>query len=330
MSEPRLYEKPPLVTVFGGTGFVGRYVTETLTKRGYRVRIAARYPEKAYYMRQIGAVGQTQTVKANVGDKAAVARALQDAAAAVYLPGLLYPRGKNSLRKVNVEGAENVARQALRAGISLIHISALSAGLGRKTAYLRSKAQGEERVRAAHKKAIILRPSVIFGPEDKFFNRFANWSRFTPILPLFGGGKAQFQPVYVGDVAEMIARAADGALAAGKIYELGGQDVLSFRALMEEMLRIIRRRRAFISLPMPIAVAWGGIWGALGKIPFVPVVTTAGETAMLGCDSTVSAAAQREGRSLAGAGIAARGLDIILPAYLSRFRVCGQFSKVMS
>lgn len=330
MLEPQIYQKPPLVVVFGGSGFVGRHVAEVLTKRGYRVRIACRYPEKAYYMLQIGAVGQLQMMRANVGDERSVARAFADAAAAVYLPGLAYSRRKNSFRTVHVEGAETVACHAAKAGIKLIHISALSAGLGQATGYLRSKAEGEKRVRAAHKKAIILRPSVIFGREDYFFNRFANWARFTPAMPLVGGGAAKLQPVYVGDVAEAVARAVDGAVKQGQIYELGGQEVLSFHALMAEMLRIIRRRRFFLNLPMPVAVLWGGLCGLVGKIPFVPVVITAGQVRRLRYDSVVSEAAQREGRSLSGMGIAPAALDALLPAYLWRFRLGGQFSRALS
>ncbi|KAA6405598.1 complex I NDUFA9 subunit family protein [Candidatus Tokpelaia sp.] len=330
MLEPEIYQKPRLVTVFGGTGFIGRHVVENLTGRGYRVRIAVRCPEKAYYMLQIGDVGQTQMVRTDIGDKAAIARALAGADAAVYLPGAFYAQGKNNLRKLHVEGAENVAQAAAAAKIKLVHISALSAALGSKTTWLRSKAQGEERVQAACKKAVILRPAPVFGAEDRFFNRFANWARFTPFMPLFGGGAAKFQPVYVGDVAEMIARCVDGLVPQGKIYELGGREILTFRALMEEILRIIRRRRSFITVPVPLGLLWGSLCGLLGRLPLVPVIATAGQIRMLGYDSVVSSAARQERRTLEGAGISPRGLDVILPAYLWRFRVHGQFSRALS
>jgi len=326
MMEPKLYQHPPLVTIFGGSGFIGRYAAENLAKRGYRLRIAVRCPEKAYYMRQIGDVGQLQMFRADIGDKAAIARALSGAAAAVYLPGAFYGQGRNTLRRLHVEGAENVAQAAAAAKIRLVHISALSAALGQKTAWLRSKAEGEERVRAACKKAIILRPAPVFGAEDRFFNRFAEAVRFTPFIPLFGGGAAKFQPVYVGDVAEMIARAVDGQVPAGKIYELGGSEIMSFRALMEEMLHIIRRRRFFVRLPLLLGRLWGSICGLAGKVPLVPVIATSGQIRLLACDSVVSAAARQEKRSLEGVGISPRGLDVVLPAYLWRFRVHGQFS----
>jgi len=328
MLEPQLYQKPELITLFGGSGFVGRHLAEILTKRGYRVRIACRYPEKAYYMLQIGDVGQLQMMKANVTNAESVARALDGVAAAVYLPGIAYNQGKNNFAAVHVQGAENVARQAAKNSQFLVHLSALSAGLGQGKGYLASKAAGEAAVRAAYKQAVIFRPSVIFGPEDKFFNRFANWARFTPWLPLVRHGATQFQPVYVGDVAEAIARAIDGAAKPGKIYELGGAEMLSFRALMEEMLQVIRRRRGFINLPMPLAMLAGGWCGLAGKIPLAPTITTAGEMHRLRYDSIVSDAARREKRSLEGLGLRPAAIDAHLASYLWRFRPEGQFSGI--
>jgi len=325
---PDLYQHPKLVTVFGGSGFVGRYVVETLTRRGYRVRIAVRHPEKAYYIMQIGEVGQTQMMKTNVRIRESVARALVDADAAVFLPGLLYASGKNNFRTVMVEGARNVAELAAGAGIPLIHMSALNSKASSTIPYIAGKFEGEKAVRAAHADAIILRPSLIFGPEDNFFNKFANMARFSPMIPLFGGGKTKFQPVYVGDVEEMVARAVDGHIAAGEIYELGGPEILTFRQLMAETLSIIRRRRALVSLPFWLGRLMGGVFGALGKLPLMPTLATSGQIRMLESDSVVSRAAKRDGRTLEGVGIQPQGLDAILGSYLWRFRVQGQFSKV--
>jgi len=330
MVEPEIYQKPKLITVIGGSGFVGRHVVEALTLRGYRVRIVCRYPEKAYYMLQIGDFAQRQMMRADVRVASSLEPALQDASAVIYLPGIAYNSGKNTFRAVHIEGAENVAKAAAKAGIKLIHMSALSDGLGREKGYLQSKAEGEERVRAAHKDAIILRSSLIFGNEDSFFNRLANWSRFTPDLPLFGGGKTRFQPVYVGDVAEFIARAVDGDVAGGRIYELGGRQIMDFREMMREMLRIIRRKKHFISLPLWLGILWGSVWGLAGKIPCVPTIITGGQIKMLRYDSVVSDAAKREGRTLEDAGIDPAALYAHLPPYLWRFRPYGQFSGALS
>lgn len=324
---PDLYQHPKLVTVFGGSGFVGRHVVDTLTKRGYRVRIAVRRPETAYYMLQIGDVGQTQMMKANVRIKESVARALKDADAAVFLPGLLYSTGRNTFQSVLVEGAKNVAALAAEADIPLIHMSALNARAS-SVPYISGKYEGEKAVRSACPSAIILRPSVIFGREDNFFNKFADMARFSPILPLFGGGKTKFQPVYVGDVAEMVARALEGAVPAGWIYELGGQEILTFRALMEEMLSVIRRRRLLVSCPFWLGGLAGRLLGLLGKLPLMPTLATADQIRMLQYDSIVSRGAMREGRTLKGVGIQPQAMDAILASYLWRFRVHGQFSKV--
>lgn len=325
---PDLYQHPKLITVFGGSGFVGRQVVETLTKRGYRVRVAVRRPERAYYMLQVGEVGQIQMLKTNVHIRESVARALIDADAAVFLPGLLYSSGRNTFESVLIEGIRNVAELAASTGIPLVHISALNAKVSSSIPYIASKYEGEKIVRTVHSAAIILRPSVIFGPEDNFFNKFADMARFSPALPLFGGGKAKFQPVYVGDVAEMVARALDGNVPAGRIYELGGPEVLTFRELMEEMLSVIRRRRALVPVPFWLGRLIGGVMGLLGRIPLMPTFATADQVSMLQYDSIVSKAAIREGRTLEAVGIEPQAMDAILASYLWRFRVHGQFSKV--
>ncbi|RCL02325.1 MAG: 3-beta hydroxysteroid dehydrogenase [Candidatus Tokpelaia sp. JSC189] len=324
---PHLYQRPELITVFGGSGFVGRQVVETLTRRGYRVRVAVRRPERAYYMQQIGEVGQIQMLKTNVRIRESVARALISADAAVFLPGVLYSNGKNNFKSVLIEGARNVAEFAASIGIPLIHISALNTREGSSVPYITSKYEGEKIVKGAHPEAIILRPSIIFGPGDNFFNKFSDMARFSPILPLFGGGKTKFQPVYVGDVAEMVVRALDGTILAGRVYELGGPEVLMFRELMEEILSVIRRRRAFVSVSFWLGRLIAGILDLFGKIPLVPTFATTGQIDILRYDSIVSKAAICEGRTLEGVGIKPQGMGAILASYLWRFRVHGQFSK---
>lgn len=322
-----LYQNPKLITVFGGSGFVGRHVVEALTKKGYRVRIAVRRPEVAYYMLQVGTVGQTQMLKTNVRNRQSVARALIGADAAVFLPGLLKNSGKNNFKSVQFEGAKNVAELSASAGIPLIHMSALNADINSSIAYAKTKAQAEQAVLSAHKDAIIMRPSIIFGPEDGFFNKFANMSRYSWCLPMFGGGKTKLQPVYVGDIAEFVVRALGDQVAKGKIYELGGKEVISFRHAMEEMLKTIHRKKVLLSVPFGVGIVLGGIFSVIGKLPLLPTLVTGDQIRMLKTDNIVSDLAQKEGRTLEGVGITPRAMEAILPAYLWRFRVHGQFAN---
>lgn len=322
-----LYQHPKLVTVFGGSGFVGRHVVEALTKRGYRVRIATRRPGREYYMLQIGEVGQTHMLTTNVRNRDSVARALIGADAAVFLPGLLYSSGKNNFKNVQALGAKNVAELSKSAGIPLIHMSALSADLASNIEYARTKGEGEKFVRSAHPNAIIMRPSVIFGPEDHFFNKFSDIARMSMFMPLFGGGKTKLQPVYVGDIATFIVKALDGGVPAGQTYELGGSDMVDFRETMDIMLSIIGRQKKFMNVPWGLGVLMGGLFGLFGKIPMMPTITTAGQIKMLKHDCIVSESAKTEGRTLEGVGIKPQTMEAILPAYLWRFRPQGQFSK---
>jgi len=325
-----LYQNPKLVTVFGGSGFVGRHVVEALTKRGYRVRVAVRRPNRAYYMSQLGEVGQIQMFAANVCSSDSVAHALEGADGAVFLPGLLYASGANNFDNVQLEGARHVAQLSAAAGIPLIHMSALTGQAPDKLDYVRTKRAAEEAVLACCPQAIIMRPSLIFGPEDKFFNKFADMARFSPFLPLIGGGKSKLQPVYVGDVAEMVARGIEGQLRGGTIYELGGPEVVTWRQVLEEMLRITRRQRKLIPVPLCLGVALGGVLGLLGKLPLVPTIATAEQIRLMQYDSIVSEAAKEEGRNLEGAGIRPQASSAILASYLWRFRVQGQFAKHIS
>ncbi|EJF91163.1 complex I NDUFA9 subunit family protein [Bartonella tamiae] len=322
-----LYQYPKLITVFGGSGFVGRHVVEALTKRGYRVRIAVRRPETAYYMLQIGEVGQTQMLKTNVRNRESVARALIDADAAIFLPGVIDSSGKNSFKNVHIEGAKNVAELASSADIPLIHMSALNVDTNTSVSYMKTKAQGEQVVQSAHKKAIIMRPSVIFGPEDSFFNKIADISRFSWMIPMFGGGKTKLQPVYVGDIAEFVIQSLEDKVKEGQIYELGGKEVITFRHAVEEMLKVILRKKVLLSVPFSVGTLIGGIFGLIGKLPLLPTVLTAQQVKMLKYDSIVSEEAQRDGRTLEGVGITPKAMEAVLPSYLWRFRPHGQFAK---
>ncbi|WP_317992518.1 complex I NDUFA9 subunit family protein [Bartonella gliris] len=322
-----LYQHPKLITVFGGSGFVGRHVVESLTKRGYRVRIAVRCPEKAYYMLQIGEVGQTQMLKTDVKHRASVERALLGADGAVFLPGSLTQANQSSFQKTQIDGAENVSELTAEAGISLIYMSALVANQNASFLYARVKSMSEKIVHNKHPQAIIMRPSVIFGPEDCFFNTLANLSCFLPIMPLFGGGQSKLQPVYVGDIAEFVIRALEGQVISGKSYDLGGPQIITFQNALENILKIIHRKKIILSMPLSAGLLIGGLLGTIGKLPLVPTVTTADQIRFLQVNNIVSQEAIENGYTLEGVGITPRAMAALLPSYLWRFRPQGQFSK---
>ena len=212
--------QPKVITVFGGSGFLGRHVTRALAKRGYRVRAAVRRPDLAFHLQPLGDVGQINAIQSNLRYKASVAKAVEGADAAINLVGILFETGKQKFRAVQEQGARNVADACADAGIPLVHVSAIGANANGEAQYARTKAAAENWVRdALGDKAIIMRPSIVFGPEDGFFNKFASMARLSPALPLIGGGETKFQPVYVGDVAEAIAKAIDGDLEGGATYE---------------------------------------------------------------------------------------------------------------
>ncbi|WP_208441283.1 complex I NDUFA9 subunit family protein [Bartonella raoultii] len=322
-----LYQHPQLITVFGGSGFVGRHVVETLTKRGYRVRIAVRDPQKAYYMLQIGEVGQTQMLKTNIKHRASVARALLGADGAVFLPGSLEQANQSNFQNTQIDGARNVSELTAQASIPLIYMSALVANQDAKFLYARVKFMSEQIVQNTHPQAIIMRPSVIFGPEDCFFNTLANLSCFLPIMPLFGGGKSKLQPVYVGDVAEFVVRALEGQVISGKSYDLGGPQIITFRNALENILKIIHRKKTVLSMPLSVGLFMGGLFGTIGKLPFLPTLVTTNQIRFLQVDNVVSQEAIENGYTLEGAGITPRAMAALLPNYLWRFRPHGQFSR---
>ncbi|WP_019219227.1 complex I NDUFA9 subunit family protein [Bartonella florencae] len=322
-----LYQHPKLITVFGGSGFVGRHVVETLTKRGHRVRIAVRCPQKAYYMLQIGEVGQTQMLQTNIKHRASVERALLGADGAVFLPGSLAQANQSNFQNTQIDGAQNVAELTAQAGIPLLYMSTLVANKDAPSLYARVKFMSEEIVQNTHSQAIIMRPSVIFGPEDCFFNTLANLSCFLPIMPLFGGGQSKLQPVYVGDIAEFVVRALEGKVASGKSYDLGGPQIITFQNVLENILKIIRRKKTILSMPLSVGLLMGGFLGAIGKLPFLPTLVTKHQIHFLQVDNIVSQEALEKGYTLEGAGIAPRAMAALLPSYLWRFRPHGQFSK---
>ena len=313
---------PPLVTVFGGTGFVGRYVVRALARRGYRVRVAVRNPHLAGHLLPLGNVGQIQAVQANLRVRWSVDRAVQGADYVINLVGILHEGGRQTFEAVQGFGARAVAEAARAEGAKLVHVSALGADEQSEAAYARTKARGEQAVLATLPDAVIFRPSIIFGPDDAFFNRFASMARISPALPLIGGGETQMQPVYVVDVAEAVARAVDGQVEGGRIYELGGPEVRTFRSLMEDMLAVIGRKRMLVSLPWSVAGLMGSVLGILPK----PLLTR-DQVTMLKSDNIVSAEAISEGRDFTAFGIQPQAADAILPSYLWQYRKAGQFTR---
>jgi uncharacterized protein YbjT (DUF2867 family) len=313
-----------LVTVFGGSGFVGRHVVRALAKRGWRVRPAIRRPDLAGHLQPMGGVGQIMPVQANLRYPDSVMRAVDGADAVVNLVGILYETGRQSFDAVQAEGPRAVAKAAARAGISnLVQISAIGADAGSAATYARTKAAGEAAVLAEVSSAVILRPSIVFGPEDNFFNQFAGLARMLPALPLIGGGETKFQPVFVGDVAEAVARALEGKATAGAAYELGGPRVWSFRQILEYILKETGRSRPLIPLPFPLAELQGRI---LQMLPMKPLLTR-DQVLMLKSDNVVSDAALAAGRTLQGLGLAPESVEAIVPSYLYRFRKAGQFER---
>jgi uncharacterized protein YbjT (DUF2867 family) len=310
-----------LVTVFGGSGFLGRHVVRALAGRGYRIRVAVRRPELTGYLRPMGRVGQIHAVQANLRYSDSVAAAVRDADFVINLVGILFERGNQRFDDIIVAGAETVARAAAGVDAPLTHISAIGADPDSPSHYARAKAEGERLVLAAQSRAVIMRPSIVFGPEDDFFNRFAALARFAPALPLVGGGYTRMQPVYAADAAAAIARAVDGELKPGTVYELGGPDVRTFKELMEFVLATTGRRRLLIPVPFALMSFKAAFLQFLPKPPITP-----DQVEMLKRDNVVSDEAKRDGRTLEGLGIIPETMDAIVPTYLWRFRKTGQFN----
>jgi uncharacterized protein YbjT (DUF2867 family) len=312
-----------LATVFGGSGFIGRYVVGALARLGWRVRVGVRQPHLANHLQPLGDVGQIMPVQANVRYPDSLAAACYGADAVVNLVGILYSAGAQKFDAVHAAGAAAVAEAARQAGARrFVHISAIGADPESAAEYARSKAEGEARAREAWGETVIVRPSIVFGPEDSFFNRFAAMARMSPALPLIGGGHTRFQPVYVGDVAEGIARLLTLEAAAGKTYEFGGPEIFTFRELMEFVLRTIQRRRLLVPVPWPVARLQASVLQLLPS----PLLTI-DQVELLKTDNVVSDAAVKAGLTLDGLGIVPQGIEAIVPAYLGRFRRAGQFTR---
>jgi len=309
-----------LVTIFGGSGFLGRHLVRALAKRHYRIRVAVRRPDLAGHLQPLGRVGQIHAVQANLRNKDSVEAAGRNAAVVINLVAILYEHGRQTFEAVHVEGADRVARAAAATGARLIHVSAIGANPQSPARYGQTKAAGEQAVLGAVPNATIFRPSILFGPEDDFFNRFAAMARMLPALPLIGGGHTRFQPVFVGDVAQAIAKAVDGETRGGTTYELGGPEIKTFRELMEFVLKTTGRQRLLVPLPFGIARLQATFLQLLPDPPLTP-----DQVELLRGDNVVSAEAAREARTLQGLGIDPVTMAAIVPTYLWRFRKTGQF-----
>ncbi|HZZ36672.1 MAG TPA: complex I NDUFA9 subunit family protein [Caulobacteraceae bacterium] len=325
-----------LVTIFGGSGFIGSQIVRALAKRDYRIRVAVRRPGLGYKLRMLGDVGQVEIVQANIRMPASIARALDGAEAAVNCVAVIHETGRQKFQSLHVMGARNIAEAASAAGVHrFVHISALGASPEAHSKYGRSKAAGEAAVRQAFPAATIVRPSVVFGQNDHFFNRFASLATFPspipPPLPLIGGGETLFQPVFVGDVAGAVAAALADPAALGATYELGGPGVHSFRELMVMMLAEIQRERLLLSIPFPLAgpIGWGGdawlaVRGVLGFLPEPPI--TSDQIQMLRDDNVVAPGAL----GLADLGVTPTPMEPILPTYLYPYRKGGQYAGLLA
>src|SRR5829696_7139407 len=319
---------PQIVTMFGGSGFLGRYVVQALARRNYRIRVAVRRPNLAGHVQPIGDVGQIQAVQANLRFPSSIQAAVQGASAVVNLVGILQESGRQTFDAVQADGARTVAEAAAAAGARVVHVSAIGADPASKSAYARTKAAGEAAVRQARSDAVIFRPSIIFGPGDSFFNRFASLARVLPVLPL-AGADTRFQPVYAADVSEAIGRAVDGEVAGGQVYELGGPEIKTLRELVEYMLAVTERRRRVISVPDQAARIQALVMETLDRLMLGLLPNefklTRDQIVLLGRDNVVSEEAVRDGRTLEGIGITPTALEAIVPSYLVRFRRAGQF-----
>lgn len=312
-----------LVTVFGGSGFIGHYAVRALARAGWRVRVAVRRPTKAPELKVMGDVGQIELVQANLKVPETIGRALDGAAACVNLAGVLWQSGSQKFEALHVTGAQDIAEACAARGIErLVHISSISADPKSGSAYARTKAEGEAAVRAALATATLVRPTVAFGPEDTFFNRFAGMAGASPILPLIGGGETRIQPVYAGDIGAAIVAILASPASVGRTYELGGPGVYSFRQLMELMLKETHQRRVLLPLPFAIAKLLGYGGDLIALTPFAPPVTS--DQVELARDDAVV----HDGASgLAELGVTPTALEAILPTYLWRYRNGGQFAQ---
>ncbi len=319
-----------LAIVFGGSGFLGRHIVRALAHKGWRIRVAVRRPDLAAFLTPLGGVGQIQPVQANVRFPDSIAAALEGATAAVDATGVKAESGAQTYAAVHVEGALALARAAKSAGVATyVHVSGIGADPKSSSPYIASKGLGEQATRATFPDAIVMRPSVVFGPEDDFFNRFGALACHLPVLPLLAGGETRLQPVYVGDVGQAAAAAVSGLAKAGAIYELGGPKTMTLREAAELALRAIDRRRPLIGVPLGPSrwIAASTEFAASATFGLFPklLTTTRDQVVLLASDNIVSAAAEAEGRVLRALGVEPQAAEAIIPSYLVRFRRTGQY-----
>ena len=314
-----------LVTIYGGSGFVGRYIARRMAMEGWRVRVAVRRPNEAMFVKPYGVVGQVEPVFCNIRDDDSVASVMRGADAVVNCVGILAPNGKNTFDAIQADGAERIARLAAKEGVErLVQVSAIGADESSESDYARTKGEGEAAVLEHMPDAIILRPSIVFGPEDEFFNRFASMSRLGPVLPVVGAD-TQFQPVCVEDVAKAAVTAVTGKADSG-VYELGGPDVENFRTLMDKMLNIVRRKRLVLNIPFWAANIIAGVSEVISFVTMglVPAQLTRDQVRNLRNDNVVTGDAKK----FEDLGIVPTALDAVLPEYLWRFRPSGQYDEI--
>jgi NADH dehydrogenase len=319
-----------LAVVFGGSGFIGRNVVRELARRGWRVRVAVRRPHHAQFLRPMGAVGQIQLFQANVRHRPSIEQALIGADAVVNLVGILHQSGSQSFARVQAMGAAAIAELAAKAGVeNFVHVSAIGADAASNSLYARTKGEAERAVSAAIPTAAILRPSVVFGPEDKFFNKFAELMTmapaFAPLPLLFGGGATKFQPVYVDDVADAVCAALENPAARGRVFELGGPRTYTFRQLLEFVLRETGHRRILVPVPFSLAPVIGLAGEAIGALPFFAPPITRDQIRLLRHDNVVNTASGAG--TLADLGVTPATVESVVPPYLVRFRKYGQFAE---
>ncbi len=313
-----------LVTVFGGSGFVGKDIVRALARRGFRVRVAVRNTGRGYKLRMLGDVGQVEIVQANIRDEASCIRALDQAEACVNAVGILYESGRQGFESLHAEGAARLAAMAERAGATrFVQISAIGADAASESIYARTKAAGEQATAEAFPGATVLRPSIVFGPDDSFFNRFAAMAQIAPALPLIGGGGTRFQPVFVGDVGQAVAACLEDAATTGRTFELGGPGIYTFRQLMEMTLEVTKRRRMLVPVPFGAASLIGRA-GELAATIGLPPPLTRDQVVLLKSDNIVAAGAA----GFAELGITPQALEPILPTYLYRYRRGGQYAEL--
>jgi len=313
----------PIVTVFGGSGFIGRYAVRKFAKQGWRVRVAVRRPNEAMFLRTAGDVGQVETIQANIRDDASTERAIAGSDAVVNLVGLLFPTRKQTFDAVQRDGAERIARFCARHGIDrMVHVSAIGADAESGIDYQRTKAEAEAAVLRHVPTATILRPSLVFGPEDEFFNRFAGMARMSPVLPLIGG-ETRFQPVYVGDVADAIVRSLGSAEARGAVYELGGPETVTMREVFDLVMEETGRKRAVLPVPGWLARVQATVFELPNKLFGMAPLLTRDQVEMLDTDNVVG----DDAKGLGDLGIKGTTLESILPTYLYRYRVSGQYAR---